>query len=152
MPGWRASNVLPATTLPAAFEKPMVVKDFVGARARTIRVVHYLRQSEPPKHDEIRKLIRNVWDGSFQAADFGLKVKKEPASSRGGNICLDIPFYRTFPILRAAGADCSWYGDLSTTMTPCKSPLPMSGIPVDSFRDGGKNTSRRESESGLRER
>jgi hypothetical protein len=86
------------------------------------------------------------------AAIFGLKVKKDPASSRGGNICLDIPFYRTFPILCAAGADCSWYGDLSTTMTPCKSPLPKSGIPVDSFRDGGKNTSRRESEAGLRER
>jgi hypothetical protein len=25
----------------------------------------------------------------------------------------------------------------------------MSGIPVDSFRDGGKNTSRRESEAGF---
>lgn len=35
------------------FAKPMVVKDFVGAGARTIRVIHYLRQSKPPKPDEI---------------------------------------------------------------------------------------------------
>ena len=30
-----------------------------------------------------------------------------------------------------------------------KIQVPMSGIPIDSFRDGGKNTSRRESEAGF---
>jgi hypothetical protein len=55
-----------------SFEKPMVVKDFVGAKVRTIRVIHYLRQREPPKPDEIRQLVRKVWDGSFQSADCGI--------------------------------------------------------------------------------
>lgn len=54
------------------FEKPMLVKDFVGAKVKTIRVIHYLRQSEPAKPDEIRKLIGNVWDGSFQSAACGM--------------------------------------------------------------------------------
>jgi hypothetical protein len=54
------------------FEKPMVVKDFVGAKVRTIRVIRYLRMSEAPKPYEIRKLIRNVWDGSFQSAACGI--------------------------------------------------------------------------------
>jgi hypothetical protein len=54
------------------FEKPMVVEDFVGAKVKNIRVIHSLRQSKPPKLDEIRKLIRKVWHGSFQSAACGI--------------------------------------------------------------------------------
>ncbi len=54
------------------FEKPMVVQDFVGANVRSIRVVHFFRQSKSPKSDEIRKLIKTVWHGTFQFASCGI--------------------------------------------------------------------------------
>ena len=54
------------------FEKPEVVEDFVGAKVKNIRVIRYLRRSKPLKPDEIRKLIRNVWLGSFQSAACGI--------------------------------------------------------------------------------
>lgn len=54
------------------FEKPMVVEEFVGAHVRSIRVVHYFRQSKPPRRREIRKLLTSVWLGSFLSASCGI--------------------------------------------------------------------------------
>lgn len=54
------------------FEKPMVVENFVGANVRSIRVIHFSPQNKPPKSDEIRKVVKSVWQGSLQSASCGI--------------------------------------------------------------------------------
>jgi hypothetical protein len=41
------------------------VKDFVGARVKTIRVLHYARERNFSKPVEVRALVSKVWQGSF---------------------------------------------------------------------------------------
>jgi hypothetical protein len=45
--------------------QPTAVKDFVGGRVKTIRVVHYARERNFSKPVEVRALVSKVWQGSF---------------------------------------------------------------------------------------
>jgi hypothetical protein len=54
------------------FDHPMTVRHFVDAKLKTIRVLRYSRQSNPPKAEKIQKLVRNAWQGSFQSAACGI--------------------------------------------------------------------------------
>jgi hypothetical protein len=50
------------------FDHRTTVGDFVGAKVKTIRVVHYVRQRKNPKGKEIETLVRKVWRGNFDVA------------------------------------------------------------------------------------
>jgi hypothetical protein len=54
------------------FDHPTTLADFVDAKVKTIRVLRYTRQRNPLKAEEIQKLVRKVWQGSFQSADCGI--------------------------------------------------------------------------------
>jgi len=54
------------------FDHPRTVGDFVGAKVKTLRVLHYTRQRNPPKPEEIQTLVRTVWRGTFQGAACGI--------------------------------------------------------------------------------
>jgi hypothetical protein len=49
-----------------------MVGDFVGAKVKALRVLHYARQRKPPKAKEIKTFVRKVWQGSFQGAACGI--------------------------------------------------------------------------------
>jgi len=44
---------------------PTAVKDFVGARVKTIRVLHYTRERNFSKPAEVQALVSKVWQGNF---------------------------------------------------------------------------------------
>lgn len=41
------------------------VRDFVGGRVKTIRILHYARERNFSKPVEVRALVSKVWQGSF---------------------------------------------------------------------------------------
>jgi hypothetical protein len=45
--------------------QPTAVKDFVGGRVKTIRVVHYAWERNISKLVQVRALVSKVWQGSF---------------------------------------------------------------------------------------
>jgi hypothetical protein len=45
--------------------QPTALKDFVGGRVKTIRVVHYARERNISKPVRLRALVSKVWQGSF---------------------------------------------------------------------------------------
>jgi len=51
-------------------DHPTTVKDFVGRRVKTIRVIHYAARlgAKPPSLEEVRDTVLKVWQGKFQSA------------------------------------------------------------------------------------